>query len=333
MTKSPHSSSGPTHNQPLRLATTASILETGLLEKLITEFELQTGQGITTSAVGTGHALRLGRMGEADVVLVHDPIREMQFVEAGHGVNRREVMTNDFVLVGPPNDPAKCFGQRTIHDALEAIERKQALFFSRADDSGTNLRELDLWAEATQPPFGKTWYRAASGGMTHCLETAHQTGGYTLSDRGTFLAKGDAMNLKVVCDDPRHLRNPYSVIAVNPARHEGVNYEGAMAWITFLTGASGQSIVAAFRHGKHPLFHPIWQPGENHSAAAKSTKGPAKKKTSGSAQKIAKKPVISKAKNTAKTSRKASGKPAEKSLLEHPTTAKRRKGGGLGLVR
>ena len=246
---------------PLRLATTASIQETGLLDQLMEAFQAASGRLVESMAVGTGQAIRAGRRGEADAVMVHNLEREIQFVESGHGVNRREFMTNDFVLLGPPGDPARAGRAHNIHEALEAVMKQGALFFSRADDSGTNLRELSIWAEATDLPFGRPWYRAAPGGMTACLEEASQAGGYTLADKGTFLARAKSLDLVVICDDPRHLRNPYSVIAVNPALHPDADYEGAMAWITFLTGQSGQSIVAAFSPGEHPLFHPIWRPG------------------------------------------------------------------------
>ena len=247
----------------LRLATTASIQETGLLDDLVRAYQEKYGTLVETLAVGTGQALQVGRRGEADAVMVHNMEREIQFVEGGHGVNRREFMTNDFVLVGPPGDPAKVANAGGIHLAMETIARRGALFFSRADDSGTNLRELSLWAEATDLPFGRPWYRPAPGGMVQCLEAASDAGGYTLADRGTFLARSADLALKMVCEDARHLRNPYSVIAVNPARHEGVAYDAAMDWIAFVTGATGQQIVMNFRRGDHPLFHPIWVPSAN----------------------------------------------------------------------
>ena len=270
-----------TETRPLKLATTASVAESGLLEALCGAYTARGGPGVEVQAVGTGQALRLGRRGGVDAVICHNAAYELQFVEAGHGVNRREFMTNDFVLVGPRKDPAGAGRAETVFDALAAIFRKEALFFSRGDDSGTNLRELDLWAGSAALPFGRPWYRAVPGGMARCLEQASADGAYTLADAGTFLALLEGLALRIVCADPRHLRNAYSVIAVNPARHPEAAYEEAMALIAFLTGEEGQRLIKEFRKGPHPLFYPLWEPppagGARSSTSRKAGKAAASK--------------------------------------------------------
>ena len=261
----------------LKVASTSSIQDAGLLDVLGAEFKAWGGSELATSILGTGKALALGRRGEVDAVIVHDRGRELQFLEAGHGVNRREFMTNDFLLAGPPSDPAGVGRAETIHDALEAIYKKGIPFLSRADDSGTNLREIDLWANSTVIPFGKPWYGIAPGGMIRCLEAASEQGAYTLTDRGTFIAHASRLSLQPLCSDPRHLRNAYSVIAINPARHPEVNYEGAMSLVTFLTGPAGQQVVKNFNSGSPPLFHPVWEPPLKKTAK----KGAASRKLAG----------------------------------------------------
>ncbi|MCZ6647057.1 MAG: substrate-binding domain-containing protein [SAR324 cluster bacterium] len=247
-------------SRSLRLATTSSVQESGLLGALCEDYLALRGRVVEVQAVGTGQALRMGRRGEVDAVITHNAAYELQFVEAGHGVNRREFMTNDFVLVGPQKDPAGAARAPTVFDALAAIFRGRAQFISRGDDSGTNLREIDLWAASAALPFGQPWYRAVPGGMVQCLAAASAQGAYTLVDMGTFLAQAEGLELRILCADPRHLRNAYSVIAVNPARHASVDYEEAMALITYLTGAAGQRLIKEFRKGAHPLFYPLWDP-------------------------------------------------------------------------
>lgn len=267
----------------LKLATTSSVQDSGVLSALCAAFERGGGTAVEVRAVGTGAALRLGRRGAADAVVVHNAAYELQFVEAGHGVNRREFMTNDFVLVGPTQDPAGAARQETVFDAFAAIFRKGAPFLSRGDDSGTNLRELELWAAAAALPFGRPWYRLAEGGMIRCLQAASAGRAYTLADAGTFLAQSRELKprLKILCADPRHLRNAYSVIAVNPARHPHVNYDAAMAFIAFLTGEEGQNAIAKFRHGPHPLFHPVWRPTPHKQAPGRSAVRGATKRSQG----------------------------------------------------
>ena len=250
----------PPSRSPLKAATTFSLRDSGLLEPLGAAFAEWGGPEIVAVAVGTGEALSLGRQGQVDVVITHNPGWELQFVEGGHGVNRREFMTNDFLLAGPARDRARVTGADSVYDALERIFRAEATFLSRGDDSGTNLREIELWASTGLLPFGRPWYRAVTGGMVRCLEAASEQGAYTLADSATFQAQGGRLALRVVCADLRNLRNAYSVIVVNPARHPKVNYEGGMMLVTFLTSSAGQTRIRDFRVGGQRLFQPVWDP-------------------------------------------------------------------------
>jgi tungstate transport system substrate-binding protein len=200
-----------------------------------------------------------------DAVIVHNTTSELQFLEAGHGVARREFMINDFVLVGPRRDPAGAAAAASVFDALACIAREEALFMSRGDDSGTNLRELELWGASAALPFGLPWYRMVEGGMIRCLEAASREAAYTLADSGTFLAQARGLKLKIICADPDHLRNAYSIIAVNPARHAHVRHGAAEAFAEFLISPGGQKLIGSFRssgrssgRGGRPLFYPLW---------------------------------------------------------------------------
>ena len=247
--------------ETLRLATTSSVEGSGLLELLAPAFgNTAGGMALEISPVGTGMALEMGRAGEADALIVHDQERELRFLDTGHGVNRREFMTNDFILVGPPDDPARVASAGNIYEALEIIHDHQVLFFNRADDSGTNLREIDLWAGMALLPFGRPWYKPARGGMAACLEAASTAGAYTLTDRGTYLSRAGSLKLRVLCEDSRHLRNPYSIIVINPAFHPRVRYQEAMALVAFLTGEAGQRLIRDFKRNGQSLFYPLWNP-------------------------------------------------------------------------
>lgn len=237
------------------LATTTSTQDSGLLEKLLPPFEDMFKTKVKVVAVGTGAALKLGENGDADVVLVHDRSAEEAFVAAGHGVNRREVMYNDFVLVGPEDDPAGIKGERDVLEALRRVAEKRALFISRGDDSGTHKKEKALWQEAGITPAGK-WYREAGQGMGAVLVMAGEQGGYTLADRGTYLAFKNKVPLRVFVEGDERLLNPYSIIAVNPARHPQINYLGAMQLIGWITSPAGQQIIGNFTIGGEPLFIP-----------------------------------------------------------------------------
>ncbi|HKK04525.1 MAG TPA: substrate-binding domain-containing protein [Gammaproteobacteria bacterium] len=240
---------------PLRLATTTSTDNSGLLDVLLPKFKKATGISVHVIAVGTGKALRLGANGDVDVLLVHAPPAEMKYMHAGHGVNRRKVMYNDFVIVGPASDPAGIKGGKDAVKAFEAIAQHHATFVSRGDDSGTNKKELILWKDAHIKPSGK-WYRAAGQGMGKVLQIAGELNAYTLTDRGTWLAYEDKVPLKIVVQGDARLFNPYHVIAVNPNEYSDVDYTGAMQFIAWLTSVPGQREIRDYRlHGKQ-LFHP-----------------------------------------------------------------------------
>jgi tungstate transport system substrate-binding protein len=241
----------------LRLATTTSTENSGLLHHLLPAFEKETGYKVHVIAVGTGKALRMGQDGDVDVVMVHAPAAEAKFVAAGYGVNRRDLMYNDFVVVGPRNDPAGIRSQGDITKALAQIAKAGAPFVSRGDDSGTHKKELELWAAAGIKPAG-AWYRSAGQGMEQILQMADEMGGYTLADRGTWLAlRPKLAHLDVLLQGDARLFNPYGVIAVNPERFPDTNYRGAMAFIAWLTSVEGQRVIASFKAGGDPLFFPV----------------------------------------------------------------------------
>ncbi|MFQ5893196.1 MAG: substrate-binding domain-containing protein [Nitrospinota bacterium] len=239
----------------LKLATTTSTENSGLLDVLIPPFEKRFGVRVDVIPVGTGKALKLGSMGDVDVVMVHARSAEEQFVAEGYGVNRRDLMYNDFVLLGPPADPAKLKGAKTLREALRRLARGKAPFLSRGDDSGTHKKERQLWKAAGLTPAGP-WYLETGRGMGDTLVTADEKQGYVLVDRGTYLAMRGKLGLEVVFEGDEGLANPYGVIAVNPARHPHVNYVMAMAFIGWLTSPEGQKIIGAFRKGGKTLFHP-----------------------------------------------------------------------------
>ncbi len=240
----------------IRLATTTSTENSGLLRALLPPFELQTGYTVHVIAVGTGKALRMARDGNVDVVMVHAPKAERAFVEAGHGVNRRDLMYNDFIIVGPANDPAHIDGAADVAAALSRVATARSLFVSRGDDSGTHKKELELWAAADVKP-GAPWYREVGQGMGRTLQIASELEAYTLADRGTWLAMRDKLSLQVLIEGDTRLFNPYGIIAVNPARYADVNYAGAMALIAWVTSVDGQAIVRDFEIDGQPLFKPL----------------------------------------------------------------------------
>ncbi len=236
----------------LTLATTTSVYDSGLLQALIPPFEEKCACRIKVVPQGTGAALKRAELGGADAVLVHAPEAELKFVADGHGVNRRAVMHNDFIIIGPGADPAEIRSERDAAIALKKISEAKSLFFSRGDDSGTHKKELELWARAGVEPSGP-WYRSTGVGMGSTIVIADQSMGYTLTDRSTYLSmKG--VSLVVLSEGDPSLINPYSVIAVNPAKHPGVNYELAMLFIGYMTSPEGQKRIADFGNGD--LFTP-----------------------------------------------------------------------------
>ena len=245
----------------LRLATTTSTDNSGLLKYILPAFEKSSGYQVHVIAVGTGKALRMGQDGDADVLLVHAPPAEEKYMDAGYGVNRRYVMYNDFIVVGPKNDPAGIRGMKSAKTALEKIAQTKSTFVSRGDDSGTNKKEKILWKEADIQPQGK-WYRAAGQGMGKVLLMTDEMQGYTLVDRGTWLAMKDKLGLQIVVQGDKELFNPYHAMAVNPARYPDVNYTGAMEFISWLTSVPGQRMIGDFRKGGEQLFVPTAIPSK-----------------------------------------------------------------------
>jgi len=252
--------SGEIGDGELVLATTTSTYDTGLLDHLHPVFEESYGLTVKTLPKGTGASLRTARDGDADAVLVHARDAEDQFMRDGVGVNRRDVMFNDFVVVGPRSDPAGINGMESATEAFANVAEAQATFVSRGDDSGTNKKELDIWEAAGVDPSGE-WYRAIGKGMGDTLIQASQTGAYTVADRGTYLSMQDQIDLVVHVQGPLKggpviLKNPYGAMAVNPARYDDVNYQAAMAYIGFLTSPEGQEMIANYTVNDAQLFFP-----------------------------------------------------------------------------
>lgn len=249
---------GAAPDRVMTLATTTSTQFTGLLDWLHPHFEKRYGVRVRTIAVGTGKALRLGRDGDVDVVLVHAPEAEKKFVSRGYGVNRRSVMFNDFVIVGPRGDPAGIFGIGDAAAALRRVSARRALWASRGDDSGTHKKEMSLWRAAGIRPAG-SWYLSLGQGMGGTLRIADEKRAYTLADRGSYLffAARGKVDLRIVTEGDGRLLNPYGVIAVNPKRHPHVRYGLAMKYVTFLTSQEGQKLIGNFRVKGKKLFHPF----------------------------------------------------------------------------
>jgi tungstate transport system substrate-binding protein len=249
----------------LRLATTTSTDDTGLLRAILPAFEKLCSCRVDVVAVGTGQALELGRRGDADVVLVHSYREEVQFVADRHARERLDIMYNDFAIVGPAADPAKVGGRRSARDAFSAIASAQAPFASRGDKSGTHTAELALWASAKVTPSG-AWYRSLGQGMGETLVVANEQRAYTMSDRGTWLSMREKLpNLQVllggrtIAENPDSgLRNRYGVMAINPDTHPGVNYAAAQKFVAWLASPATQRAIGEFgvtRYGQ-PLFYP-----------------------------------------------------------------------------
>ena len=242
-------------NDPLRLATTTSTDNSGLLDYLLPEFTRDTGFEIHKIAVGTGKALRLGRDGDVDVVLVHARKAEEDFISSGFGVDRADVMYNDFILVGAPEDPAGIRSAASAADAFARIAGGAQPFASRGDDSGTHKRELSIWLSTGVTPVGD-WYRALGQGMGKTLQVANEMLAYTMTDRGTWLAYEGNLDLEILFDGDPPLLNPYGIIAVNPHRHAHINYDGASALIQWITSPKAQQLIGNFRVKGRQLFVP-----------------------------------------------------------------------------
>ena len=240
------------------LASTTSTRNSGLFDRILPLFEEETGIAVRVVAVGTGQAIRLARNGDADVLLVHHRASEEAFVAEGHGTARFDLMHNDFVLVGPADDPAEIAGMTDAAAALRAIADREAPFLSRGDDSGTHKRERTLWEAAGRDAAAAsgTWYREAGQGMGATLNTASMMAAYTLTDRATWLKQREALDLRLLlAGDPR-LRNQYGVIAVNPAMHPHVRAEAARRFVGWLLSPAGQTAIGAVTIDGERLFTP-----------------------------------------------------------------------------
>ena len=239
----------------IRVATTTSTDNSGLLEVIIPPFEKMFNIKVDVIAVGTGKAIKLGESGDVDAILVHAPKAEEIFVSEGYGINRRKVMHNDFIILGPASDPAGIKGITSAAQALKQISKTNSTFISRGDDSGTHKKEQEIWDKANILPKG-TWYLEAGQGMGTVLQMAHEKMAYTLSDRGTYLAYRSKIDSVIISEGDPVLYNPYGVIAVNPAKHPNTNYIRAMAFIGWLTSQECQKMIAEFKKGGEVLFHP-----------------------------------------------------------------------------
>ncbi|NOY13894.1 MAG: solute-binding protein [Deltaproteobacteria bacterium] len=238
----------------LRLATTTSTENSGLLAELLPPFEKANNCQVDVIAVGTGKALKLGETGDVDVLLVHARSKEDAFIAAGYGVDRHDVMYNDFVIIGPTSDPAGIKGMTDVVAAMTRIAATKATFVSRGDDSGTNTREIQLWKAAGIKPAGD-WYLEAGRGMGDVIIMASERQGYTLSDRGTYLAFKDKIPLRIAVEGDKRLFNPYGVIMVNPQRYPYVKVALAKKFIAFLTSEQGRALITGYRRGGEQLFY------------------------------------------------------------------------------
>jgi tungstate transport system substrate-binding protein len=240
------------------LATTTSTQDSGLLDVLLPIFEKKTGYFVKTIAVGSGQAMAMGAKGEADVLLVHSPAAEKTFMADGNGVERRLVMHNDFIIVGPPNDPAKIKGLKKAAEAFKKIAGTASLFVSRGDNSGTHAKEKEIWKAAGINPVGQKWYQETGLGMGQTLGVAAEKKGYTLADRGTYLAMRKTLGLDILEEGDGILLNIYHVIDVNPQKWPKVNVAGAKAFADFMVAKETQAIIKTFGVDKYgsPLFFP-----------------------------------------------------------------------------
>lgn len=241
----------------MKLATTTSTTDSGLLDYLLPIFEKKYNIKTKVISVGSGQAIATGEKGDADVLLVHSPKAEEQFVTAGFGVDRQSVMHNDFVIVGPANDPAGIKQTKTAIDAFTKISSSKANFVARGDGSGTDTKEKGIWTKANIKPEG-TWYIAQGGGMGATLRMASEKGAYTLSDRSTYLAQKDKLKLSILVEGDKDLLNTYHVILVNPQKWPNVKNDAAKKFEAFLTSAEGQKLIAEFGKDKYgqSLFFP-----------------------------------------------------------------------------
>jgi tungstate transport system substrate-binding protein len=244
----------------LLMATTTSTEDTGLLNVIGPEFKKASGIDLRWTATGTGKALKLGEDCNVDVLMVHAPDAEKKFVDAGFGLNRKEIMYNDFIIIGPASDPAGVKG-KSVKEALQAIQAKKANFVSRGDKSGTHMMELDLWkVSGAAVPEKEAWYAQAGQGMMATINIVAEKNGYTLADRGTYIKYENNLGgnppLKILVEGDQALLNQYSVIAVNPAKCQKAQIELATKFSSWIAGPEGQKLIKEFKLMGKPLFTP-----------------------------------------------------------------------------
>jgi tungstate transport system substrate-binding protein len=241
-------------NRVILMATTTSTENSGLMDYLVPYFTEDTGFSIKIISTGTGKALKMGQAGDVDVLLVHSTQSELEFVEAGHGVNRRQVMFNDFIIVGPKDPPTSIGSLSSAGEVFRNIATSQAVFISRGDDSGTHKKELSIWQSINVNPQGD-WYREVGQGMGKTLQMANQLNAYTLTDRGTWIFSRDKLSMGVVFEGDEQLHNQYGVISINP-KLDGINHQGATAFTDWITSGKGQRLISAYRINGQQLFYP-----------------------------------------------------------------------------
>lgn len=268
----------------LVVASTTSTENSGLFDHILPIFEEKTGVDVRVVAVGTGQAIRLAERGDADVLLVHHRRSEEEFVKQGFGVARHDVMVNDFVIVGPKDDPAGVRGEKDVTVALGKIAASEAAFASRGDDSGTHKRERELWAAAKQDPEAAMpkRYRSLGSGMGATLNVANELGAYTLSDRGTWLAFENREDLAVMVEGDLRLLNPYGVILVNPAKHPHVRADDGAMFIEWLLSDEGRAAIESFKVSGEVLFRAPARPEPPESKEPKESNEPEQKPVGGS---------------------------------------------------
>ncbi|QLE87503.1 tungsten ABC transporter substrate-binding protein [Shewanella sp. Scap07] len=237
----------------IKLATTTSTENSGLLKNLLPTFEAETGYKVQVIATGTGKALKLARQGDVDVIMTHAPDAEAKFVEEGYGLNPRGIMANDFVILGPKNDPAKIRGSKTAEEAFAKIANSGATFISRGDNSGTNMKEIIIWNKANIDNNFPS-YKAVGQGMGKTLLMANELQGYTLSDRGTFVAYKAKLDLAIDFDGGAALANPYQIMQINPSKYPDLNHAGAKALSDWLISAEAQGMINSYKVQGEQLF-------------------------------------------------------------------------------
>lgn len=238
----------------IKLATTTSTVNSGLLEYMLPVFEDRSKISVDVIAVGTGAALNLGRNGDVDVVMVHAKEAEMEFVEEGYGVNREDIMYNDFVILGPEDDPAGIQGEGKAARAFQIIAEKETIFISRGDDSGTHKKEQQIWEKAEIEPSGD-WYQEAGRGMGDVITMADQQQAYTLANRGTYLSMKDTISITILHENDEMLFNPYGIIAINPEKYPHVRYEAAISLIEWFTSEEAKNLIKSYTVEGQQLFH------------------------------------------------------------------------------